>query len=198
MTRNPWHLPERPEGRPGVRRRRSPPASSRWPPAPTAAARCGFRRPAAAWSDEADPRPGLGAGREGWLGLVVYGALARTVADSALVLDVMHGPRPRRTPALPDFDPRGRRAAAAAADRDVPQASARRDRRVRRSACRLGAHGAVARAARASGERARPRLRDCALEYTQTWVRGVHEEAAGTGRRGELERSTRQMAAAGR
>ena len=29
-------------------------------------------------------------------------------------------------------------------------------------------------------------------------MRGVYEEAAGTGRRGELERSTRQMAAAGR
>src|SRR6476659_6959196 len=29
---------------------------------------------------------------QGWLGLAVVGALARTVADSALMLDVMHGP----------------------------------------------------------------------------------------------------------
>ena len=30
----------------------------------------------------------------GWLGLSTYGALARTVADSALMLDVMHGRSP--------------------------------------------------------------------------------------------------------
>ncbi len=36
------------------------------------------------------------------------------------------------------------------------------------------------------------------LQFTQSWVRGVYEDAAGTGRRGEFERSTRQMAAAGR
>ncbi len=36
------------------------------------------------------------------------------------------------------------------------------------------------------------------LQFTQAWMRGVYEEAAATGRRGELERSTRQMAAAGR
>ena len=29
--------------------------------------------------------------REGWLGLSVYGGLARTVRDSALMLDAMHG-----------------------------------------------------------------------------------------------------------
>src|SRR6516165_2528752 len=31
---------------------------------------------------------------QGWLGLTVYGALARSVADSALLLDVVHGPMP--------------------------------------------------------------------------------------------------------
>src|SRR2546421_10400331 len=32
--------------------------------------------------------------RQSWLGLSVYGPLARTVADSALMLDVMHGALP--------------------------------------------------------------------------------------------------------
>ena len=39
----------------------------------------------------------------GWLGLSTYGALARTVADSALLLDVMHGPAagdPHQAPAF--------------------------------------------------------------------------------------------------
>ena len=43
--------------------------------------------------NEADPRAGVGAAgrRRVGSGLSVYGALARTVADSALLLDVMHG-----------------------------------------------------------------------------------------------------------
>ena len=42
-------------------------------------------------------------GRPGWLGLSTYGALARTVADSALLLDVMHGTVAGEDPALPRF-----------------------------------------------------------------------------------------------
>ncbi len=40
-------------------------------------------------------------GQPGWLGLSTYGALARTVADSALLLDVMHGTAAGEAPALP-------------------------------------------------------------------------------------------------
>src|SRR6202041_2586887 len=43
-------------------------------------------------------------GRLGWLGLSTYGALARAVADSALLLDVMHGTVAGETPLLPRFD----------------------------------------------------------------------------------------------
>ena len=41
--------------------------------------------------------------REGWLGLSVYGGLARTVADSALLLDVLHGALPGDIYEAPEF-----------------------------------------------------------------------------------------------
>src|SRR6202012_4118903 len=40
---------------------------------------------------------------EGWLGLSVFGALARTVSDSALLLDVIHGSLPADTGSAPPF-----------------------------------------------------------------------------------------------
>jgi amidase len=39
----------------------------------------------------------------GWLGLSTYGALARTVSDSALLLDVMHGSLPGDPLPAPPF-----------------------------------------------------------------------------------------------
>ncbi|HLJ03290.1 MAG TPA: amidase family protein, partial [Solirubrobacteraceae bacterium] len=41
--------------------------------------------------------------REGWLGLSVFGALARTVADSALLLDVIHGAVQTDADRAPEF-----------------------------------------------------------------------------------------------
>ena len=40
---------------------------------------------------------------EGWLGLSVFGALARTVADSALLLDAIHGSLPADISSAPPF-----------------------------------------------------------------------------------------------
>src|SRR5205823_1364080 len=39
-------------------------------------------------------RVSLSPAAQGWLGLTVFGSLARSVGDSALLLDVIHGPMP--------------------------------------------------------------------------------------------------------
>jgi len=61
----------------------------------------------------------VGSASPGWLGLSTYGALARTVSDSALMLDVMHGPVPGDPDPAPPFA--GSYVVAAAA---APQANA--------------------------------------------------------------------------
>ena len=143
-------------------------------------------------------------GRPGWLGLSTYGALARTVADSALLLDVMHGTVAGEDPALPRFagsyveaagtPPRPLRIAVSTKAPPVAL-----DVAGRRAARRPRGHGAAARAARTSRQRARPRLRDRAARSSpRPGCAGSTRRPPRTGRRGELERSTRQMAAAGR
>jgi amidase len=143
-------------------------------------------------------------GVPGWLALAGAGALARTVADSALLLDVLHGPAPagdRDT--LPRHDGSYERAAATdpaplriatsvkvPAGVLAPVGGEQRD-----------AHAATGRLLQGLGHHVEQRDPDyglAQLEFAQAWFRGVYEEAAGTGRRDELERSTRQMAAAGR
>ena len=83
ITRNPWNLSARPAARPAARRRRSRRDRGvrdrlrrrRLDPDPGGLLRAG--------RDEADARPDLDAARgEDWIGLSVYGALARTVTDS--------------------------------------------------------------------------------------------------------------------
>ena len=148
-------------------------------------------------------RVSAGPDGPGWLGLSTSGALARTVADSALLLDVMHGTIAAEDPALPGFD--GSYVEAAG----TPPRPLRIAVSTKAPPPALTSPGAAARAAHAGTARLLEQLghhlsqRDpdygtAQLQFTQTWVRGVYEEAARTGRRGELERSTRQMAAAGR
>jgi amidase len=139
----------------------------------------------------------------GWLGLSTYGALARTVADSALMLDAMHGTVAGEDPALPRFD--GSYVAAAgtapgplriAVSTKVPPISV-----TSVGAAQRAVHEGTARLLEQLGHHVSQRDPDygtAQLQFTQAWVRGVYEEAAGSGRRGELERGTRQMAAAGR
>src|SRR5581483_9586265 len=82
-----------PAGRRGAARRRWPPASHRWPSAPTPAARSANRRRCAAWSG---------------YGIVAYassldqaGPFATTVADTALLLEAMWGHDPRDSTSIP-------------------------------------------------------------------------------------------------
>jgi len=140
---------------------------------------------------------------EHWLGLSVYGALARTVRDSALLLDVMQGavagdrdsaPPPER-PYVDAVDappsklriavsrklPAGVFASISAEQRSAWEQTAR-------VLEELG-HEVVQRD---------PAYGMIATEFTQSWTRGIYEEWRTVPARCKLECATRQMAAAGR
>jgi amidase len=149
------------------------------------------------------PTRGRVSGRGGWLSLSVYGALARTVADSALMLDAMHGALPGDPDQAPPFHGRYVDAAATppprlriAVSRKLPPGLLARvstDQRGawERTGALLGAlgHDVVPRD---------PAYGLAQLEFLQTWVRGVYEESLTVPDRSQLEPSTRQMAAFGR
>jgi amidase len=149
-------------------------------------------------------RVSSGSGDAGWLGLAGFGALTRTVADSALLLDVMHGPAPGADAVtLPrhggsyvdaaSVDPGALRIAVSA---KVPAGVIARVGDEQRNA-----HAATGRLLEGLGhhlDTRDPAYGLAQLEFAQAWFRGVYEEAAATGRRDELERTTRQMAAFGR
>jgi amidase len=139
----------------------------------------------------------------GWLGLSTYGALARTVTDSALMLDVMHGASPGDPHHAPVFTGSYVDAAATpppplriAMSRKLPPGQIARVSGDQRGAWeRTGAllsalgHDVIPRD---------PEYRMVQLEFFQTWVRGVYEESLTAPDRSMLEPSTRQMAAMGR
>jgi len=139
---------------------------------------------------------------EGWLGLSVFGALARTVADSALLLDVIHGSLPGDADAAPPFTG------------SYVHAAATPPGRLRIGISRKLPPGFIARLSsdqRGAWERTGAVLselghdvveRDPAyglvgIEFTQMWIRGIYEESRTVPDRSQLERSTRQLAAAG-
>jgi amidase len=142
-------------------------------------------------------------GGGGWLGMSVYGALTRTVSDSALLLDVLHGALASDAYTAPPFDGR------------YVDAAARAPQRLRIAVSRKlppGATGGVAEDQRMAWERTATLLtqlghdvveRDpsyglAQLEFAQAWVRGIAEESRTLASRSSLEPSTRQMVAAGR
>ncbi len=137
-----------------------------------------------------------------WLGLAVYGALARTVADSGLLLDVMSD-----GPAGVNGGP--------ARDGSFADAAGRPPRRLRIAISRKlppGLLGRVSTDQRGAWERTAALLsglgheiveRDPAyglaqVEFLQNWLRGIYEESLTVPDRSTLEPSTRQMAAGGR
>ncbi|MGH2894868.1 MAG: amidase family protein, partial [Solirubrobacteraceae bacterium] len=142
-------------------------------------------------------------GGGGWLGLTTVGALARTVADSALMLDVMHG-------ALPGDPHHAREFAGSYVD-----AAATAPPRLKIAMSRKlppGLLGRVSGGQRGAWERTGallsalghdvvprdPAYRMAQLEFLQIWVRGIYEESLSVPDRSLLEGSTRQMAALGR
>jgi amidase len=142
-------------------------------------------------------------GRRGWLGLSVYGGLARTVSDSALLLDAIHGATERDEDTAPPFNG------------SYLEASRRPPGRLRIAVSRKIPPGLVAKLSdeqRGAWEQTGKLLEDlghetlerdpayrlAALEFTQIWLRGIYEDSLEVPEPGMLERSTRQMAAAGR
>lgn len=140
---------------------------------------------------------------EGWLGLSTFGPLARTVADSALMLDAMQGTIDGDVYTLPP--PSGRYVDAAAAppgrlriavSRKIPPgliSSLSADQREAwdqtvKLLAELG-HDVVDRD---------PSYGTAGLVFTQTWLRGIYEDSLNVPDRSQLEPITRRMAATGR
>jgi amidase len=142
-------------------------------------------------------------GNAHWLGLSTYGPLARTVKDSALMLDAMHGTIEGDRYAVAPFEGSYADASAAppgrlriAISRKLPPgvvAKLSDDQRGawERTAARLGelGHDVIERD---------PRYGMGAFQFTQTWLRGIYEDSLKVPDRSKLERSTRQLAATGR
>jgi amidase len=141
--------------------------------------------------------------RPGWLGLSVYGGLARTVSDSALLLDVVHGATEHDTDPAPPFTG------------SYLESSRQPPARLRVAMSRKIPPGLLAKVAEEprraweqTGEllaelghevlERDPAYRMSALEFTQLWIRGIYEDVREVPEPEMLERSTRQMAAAGR
>jgi amidase len=141
--------------------------------------------------------------KQGWLGLSVYGPLARTVRDSALMLDAMHGSIDGDGDHAPPFAGSYAEAATTppsqlriALSRKVPPGLIAKVSSDQRGAwertgellTELG-HNVVER---------NPNYRMVQLEFLQTWVRGIYEDACRVPDQAQLEKLTRSMAATGR
>ncbi|HKO26029.1 MAG TPA: amidase family protein, partial [Solirubrobacteraceae bacterium] len=205
ITRNPWNLERTPGGSSGGS---AAAVAAGLAAAATAADGGGSIRIPAACCGLVGMKPTRGRVSQapitqGWMGLTVYGALARSVADSALLLDVIHGPMPGDVDVAPSFSG------------SYAEAAATPPGRLRVAISRKLQPGAVARLSdeqRGAWERTGALLtelghdvveRDPAyglagIVFLQNWFRGTYEVARDVPDQSKLERSTRQMAAAGR
>jgi amidase len=140
---------------------------------------------------------------EDWLGLSTFGGLARSVQDSALLLDAMQGTVAGDRHTLPRYDG------------SYAEAAERPPGRLRIAVSRKLAPGLIAKLSpdqRGALDQIVELLAELghdvverdpsygggALVFTQMWVRGIYEDSLFVPDRTQLERSTRQMAAAGR
>jgi amidase len=205
ITRNPWDVTRTPGGSSGGS---AAAVAAGMVPAATGSDGGGSIRIPAACCGLVGMKPTRGRvssqpARSGWLGLSTYGALARTVADSALLLDAIHGATDADADHAPPFSGRYAEAAAQAParlrvgiSRKIPSGVIAKVSAAQREAWeRMGAllselgHEVVERD---------PAYGLAQLEFVQTWLRGIYEESREVPDPSQLERSTRQMAATGR
>jgi amidase len=139
----------------------------------------------------------------GWFGLTVYGGLTRTVRDSALLLDAMHGAIAGDLDSAPPFTGKYVDAAAAppgrlriAISRKVPPGLIGKVSADQRRAWEQTG-GLLEQLGHAVIERDPP-YRLAQLDFLQIWLRGVYQDSLTVPDPAQLERSTRQMAAGGR
>ncbi|MFL5822366.1 MAG: amidase [Solirubrobacteraceae bacterium] len=140
---------------------------------------------------------------EHWLGLTTYGPLARTVADSALLLDVMQGTVAGDIHVTPP--PAG----------SYHEAAATPPSRLRIAVSRKVPGGLIAPLSADQREawegtcsllsdlghevtERHPAYGMASIEFVRTWLRGIYEESLTVPDRSKLERTTRQMAAVGK
>jgi amidase len=135
----------------------------------------------------------------GWLGLATFGALARTVADSAFLLDMIHGALPGDGEPAPA--PLGTFLQAALTEPVRPLRIAVSSKLPAGSLARLSADqrrawNQTARLLEELGHQLEQRDPDygaVAPEFIQTYLRAAHEEVAGLGDPSLVEKSTRQL-----
>ncbi len=194
ITRNPWNLERTPGGSSGGS---ASAVASGMVAAATGSDGGGSIRIPAACCGLVGMKPTRGRvpADEAWLGLSVYGALARTTVDSALMLDVMAAsPDGRYQAAATAASPGRLRIAVSSKVPPGPIASLSADQR--------GAFETTSSLLSDLGhdvvERHPPYGLTDGLTFTQTWLRAIYEDAGRVPDPSLLEPSTRQMAAAGR
>jgi amidase len=132
------------------------------------------------------------ADREGWLGLSVYGGLARSVKDSALLLDVMSNSQ-QFAAAAEAAEPGRLRIAVS---RRIPPGLI-----ARLSADQRGAWEQTAELLTQLGHEVverDPPYGMISLEFVQNWTRGIYEDSLNLPDRSQLERASRGLAELGR
>jgi len=205
VTRNPWDLTRTPGGSSGGSA--AAVAAGLVPAAGAADGGGSIRIPAACCGLVGmKPTRGRVSGQPyagGWHGLATFGALARTVADSALMLDAMHGSAPGDEYTV--APPSRTFVEAAQTPPATPLRVAMSDRLPPGAFARLSADQRLAfeQTARLLGElghrvdERHPDYRLVSLEFMQSFLLGAHEDLATLERPEVAERSTRQLAAIG-
>jgi amidase len=205
ITRNPWDVSRTPGGSSGGS---AAAVASGMVPAATAADGGGSIRIPAACCGLVGMKPTRGRVplmplADDWLALGVYGALARTVRDSAALLDVLHGPAHGDRDRAPEFSGSYVEAAAHPPGRLRIAMSAKLPPGLlgKVSADQRGAWERTGRALEGLGHEVLerdPAYGLAQVEFLQMWFRGVYETSLRFPDRSQFEPSTRQMIAAGR